>query len=181
MAWFVQRDGLALLWCNNMLDAIRDFDDEIGLALRETFNGRLSVLARQAVAVWSDREKLDSLLAGYVGVLKDCELLYAIDANGRQVSSNVHIDSIDSGAFGQDLSHRPFAIDLDVLCNPALGGTFSCSSYISQATRREVITLMHSVVSESDTLGFIAADFYPESILVEGSWPRFTGASSTST
>ncbi len=143
-----------------MLDSLRKLDDETGLALRKSFDGRLSVLARQAVTVWSNRERLDALLAGYVGVLDGCELLYAIDENGRQVSSNVHMNSIDANAYGQDLSHRPYSIDLGILSNPGLGGTFSCQSYISQATLRECITLMHGVTSEDTFLGFVAADFY---------------------
>lgn len=129
--------------------------------LSQRFNGRLRVIAKQAVTYWFSHDKLDKLLAQYIGSLEGCELIYAIDQSGRQVSSNVHSRSIDSGAFGQDLSDRPYSISLSVLRNVASHGAFACDAYVSQATQRPCITVMYGVTSGESLMGFVAADFYP--------------------
>jgi hypothetical protein len=130
-------------------------------ALSQQFDGRLRVIAKQSVTYWFSREKLDRLLAGYIGSLEGCELIYAIDQSGLQVSSNVHSTTIDSSAFGQDLSERPYAIKLSVLKNVAAHGAFACDAYVSQATQRPCITVMYGATSGDSLMGFIAADFYP--------------------
>jgi hypothetical protein len=129
--------------------------------LSQRFNDRLRVIAKQSVTYWFFRDKLDKLLAEYVGTLEGCELIYAIDQSGRQVSSNIHTDSIDTSAFGQDLSNRPYAVSLSVLRNVAIHGAFAGDAYISQATQRPCVTVMYGVTSGDSLMGFIAADFYP--------------------
>ena len=131
-------------------------------SLSERFGGRLRVIAKQSVTYWFNQDRLDKLLAQYIGALEGCELLYAIDAGGRQVSSNVYPTSIDTSACGQDLSQRPYSVSLSVLGNIARQGAFACDAYISHATSRPCITLMYGVTSESSLMGFVAADFYPQ-------------------
>ncbi len=130
-------------------------------ALIRQFGGRLRVVSKQAVTIWCNRERLDALLASYIATLEGCELIYAIDASGRQVSSNIHPDAIDTSAYGQDLSQRPYALSLGFLSDVASQGAFACDAYISEATHNPCVTLMHSVAAESSLLGFVAADFYP--------------------
>lgn len=144
-----------------MLDSVRtsvEFGDE---ALTQRFGGRLRVVSKQAVTVWFNHDRIDRLLASYIATLEGCELIYAIDASGRQISSNIYPNTIDTGAYGQDLSRRPYALSLSVLNNVASQGAFACDTYVSQATQIPCVTLMHGVVSESSLLGFVAADFYP--------------------
>lgn len=128
----------------------------------ERFDGRLRIIAKSSVPVWFIRERLDRLLADRMTSLEGCELLYAIDIDGRQVSSNVLPESIDQGAYGQDLSSRPYTVRLSVLHNAIYGGAFACDAYVSRVTHRPCVTVMHGVTSGSSLLGFIAADFYPE-------------------
>jgi len=130
-------------------------------ALSQRFGGRLRVVSKQAVTVWFNHDRIDRLLASYVGTLEGCELIYAIDASGRQVSSNVHPNAIDIGAYGQDLSQRPYTLSLSFLNNVASHGAFACGAYVSQATQSPCVTLMHGVASGPSLLGFVAADFYP--------------------
>lgn len=99
--------------------------------LSQQFNNRLRVIAMQAVTYWFSHDRLDNLLAQYIGSLENCELLYAIDTSGRQISSNIYATSIDLSAYGQDLSRRPCA------------------------------TVMYGVTAGASFMGFIAADFYP--------------------
>ncbi|MDH3276162.1 MAG: hypothetical protein OEM64_14120 [Gammaproteobacteria bacterium] len=129
--------------------------------LSQRFNGRLRVIARQSVRYWFSHDKLDKLLAQYVGSLEGCELLYAIDQSGRQISSNIYSTSIDSSSYGQDLSHRPYAVSFSVLRDVAFHDAFACDAYVSEATQRPCVTVMYGVTSGSSLMGFIAADFHP--------------------
>lgn len=130
-------------------------------ALSQKFDGRLRVIAKQSVTYWFNHDKLDKLLAQYIGSLEGCKLIYAIDQSGRQVSSNVHAKLVDTSAFGQDLSQRPYAVSLSVLRDVAFHGAIACDEYVSQATQRPCVTVMYAVTSGASLMGFIAADFYP--------------------
>lgn len=132
-------------------------------ALSRHFDGRLRVIAKQSVTYWFNQDRLDRLLAQYIGSLESCELIYAIDQSGRQVSSNIFSASIDTSAYGQDLSQRPYAVSLSVLRDVARHGAFACDSYVSHATGRPCVTVMYGVTSGLSLMGFIAADFYPDS------------------
>lgn len=127
--------------------------------LRRRFDGPLRAIARQSVKSWFNQNRLDKLLAEKVNLLEDCELIYAMNADGRQVSSNVHPGSIDSGAYGQDLSRRPYVVSLAALNKGAFHGGFVCDTYISRVTQHPCVTLMYRVCSGQSLLGYIAADF----------------------
>ena len=127
-------------------------------ALRALLDAPLRSAARRAKRVWFNRDRLDQVLAENVNACLHCELIYAIDSDGRQLSSNVYQDTIDSTAYGQDLSRRPYSVTLSVLNNAAFQGAFLCDAYISQVTQRPCVTIMTGVTSGATTLGFIAAD-----------------------
>lgn len=129
--------------------------------LSSRFAGRLRVIAKQSVKYWFDRDRLDKLLAQYISSLEGCELIYAIDQSGRQISSNVFPTSIDLSTCGQDLSQRPYAISLSALSDLARHDVFTCNSHVSQATNELCETVLYGVTSESSLMGFIAADFNP--------------------
>ena len=143
-----------------MSETARNYMAEEKSALSKRLDGRMRVIAKQSVTVWFNRDRLDKLLAGYISQLDNCELLYAIDESGRQVSSNIHVDSIDSSAYGQDLSQRPYAISLSVLNNVAAHGAFACGAYTSQVTQRQCVTVMYGVSSVASLMGYIAADIH---------------------
>lgn len=123
------------------------------------FEAPLRAIARRAVRVWFNRERLDRLLADILDVFGDCELVYAIDRNGRQVSSNVQRDSVDEAVYGQDLSRRPITVSLSSLGKGVERGAFLCDAYISQVTQRPCVTVMYRITSGPSLLGHIAADF----------------------
>jgi len=145
---------------SDMQESSSDTSRQDHESLSERFGGRLRVIAKQSITYWFNQDRLDKLLAQYIGALEGCELLYAIDAGGRQVSSNIYPTSIDTSAFGQDLSQRPYSTSLSVLSNITRQGAFACDAYISHATSRPCITLLYGVTSESSLMGFVAADFY---------------------
>ncbi|MBT8098626.1 MAG: hypothetical protein KJO82_02695 [Gammaproteobacteria bacterium] len=137
---------------------IQDTYETDPAAIGRYYDGQLRVIARQAVTVWFNRDRLDRLLASYIGVLDDCGLLYAIGPDGRQVSSNIQPSGIDVGAYGQDLSARPYSVSLEVLKSPVGHGAFACRSYVSQITQQPCVTVMYGVSAGDSLLGFVAAD-----------------------
>lgn len=142
-----------------MDNTLRDTVLEEQAALCAAFDGPLRRIARRAVRVWFNRERLDQVLLESAGESLQYDLIYAIDTGGRQISSNIHADSIDCSAYGQDLSRRPYSVTASVLNNAAFQGTFLCDVYISQVTRRPCVTVMRGVTWGAGILGFIAADF----------------------
>ena len=66
-----------------------------------------------------NRQRLDALLSEVIRDCLQCDLIYAINTDGRQVSSNIHEDAIDPGSYGQDLSHRPYLVTMPLLSNAA--------------------------------------------------------------
>jgi len=154
--------GLILAPEEGWMQLVRENETQDNSSLSKRLEGRLRVIAKQSITVWFNRERLDRLLTQYISQLDDCELLYAIDENGRQVSSNIHVESIDVGAYGQDLSRRPYAVSLSVLNNVAAHGAFACGAYSSQVTHRPCVTVMYGVTSGTAVLGYIAADIHIE-------------------
>jgi hypothetical protein len=102
-------------------------------------------------------------VAGGIGSLEACELLYAINADGRRVSGNAHAHSLDPSAYGQDLLRRPYAVSLSVLNNAAVRSAFLCDAYISRVTTRPCVTVLIGVTSGASLIGYIAADVNSES------------------
>lgn len=127
--------------------------------LSQRFDKALRDAAQNAAPRWFNRTWLDEVLLPLLKQFPDCELVYAIDVGGRQMSSNLHQDRIDADAYWQDLSQRPIAMPLRALGSDAHGKAFVCDTYISKATNRSCLTVMFGVRSDSALLGFIALDF----------------------
>ncbi|HYA39112.1 MAG TPA: hypothetical protein VEI74_12670, partial [Candidatus Methylomirabilis sp.] len=128
-------------------------------AQRAVLMGRLAApmaaLAQRCAASWRERDRLDEILAEALAHMPVCQLIYAIDPNGIQVSSNVGRQAIESGKYGQNLAHRPY------LSKKASCGGFSLSDvYLSPPERRSCITAVQTVAKGGSILGFVAADFY---------------------
>ena len=115
-------------------------------------------LAAICATDWNDMEKLDRRLKKYLKKKTDhrCRLLYAIDAAGKQHSSNISDTMVDDAIIGQDLSHRPYLENIDVDNNTQLALS---DVYIDKCTRKPCITALHSVRLNDETVGYIAADF----------------------
>ncbi|MGD8936922.1 MAG: hypothetical protein PVF07_10605 [Thiogranum sp.] len=140
-----------------MTDVLRDTRPPDHQALFALIDTPLRIVARRAVRVWFNRDRLDQLLSENIGAVPHCELIYAIDAAGRQVSSNIGTH-FDRDAYGQDLSERPYSVSLSVLSNPAFGDTFVGDTYISRVSGCPCVTAMYGVTSGPTALGFIAVD-----------------------
>ncbi len=111
-------------------------------------------IAHQCAVVWDDVDQIDAILKAQFSNTPYLQLLYIIDKEGKQVSSNVSPCGIDVSYRGQDLSRRPYAVSL------APKRCFSLSSvYISQTTGRPSISAVQPVMNESKFLGFLIGDF----------------------
>jgi len=148
-----------------MTESLRETVHKQHNALRVLFHAPLRSIARRAVRVWFNRGRLDGVLSEVIRECFQCDLLYAIDTGGRQVSSNIYKRSIDPGSYGQDLSLRPYLDTMPLVGNAAFQGAFLCDVYTSQVTRRPCVTAMCGVTSGPTTLGFIAADLDPHQLL----------------
>lgn len=147
-----------------MISSLRDSVQQDHEALCAFFDTPLRMIARRAMRVWFNRERLDQVLSEHIYLCSYYDLIYAIDIDGRQISSNIYADSLDPSAYGQDLSRRPYSVSLAVLNNPAFAGAFLCDTYLSQVNQRPCVTLMYGVTSGPTALGFVAADLDPANL-----------------
>jgi len=118
----------------------------------------LSQLAGICAENWFDRYQLDLALKKFLQQKTDhrCRLLYAIDKDGRQYSSNISDERIDDTVIGWDLSNRPYLIGAE----PSRAEPFLLSDvYVDKQTRKPCITSIHSVRIGDEVSGYIAADF----------------------
>ena len=111
-------------------------------------------LSAECAANWHERTALDKALNHALSDMHLCGLLYAINSEGIQISSNVMPSMVDHTKFGQNLASRPF------LTNgvPYMGFILS-EVYVSEIGRRPCITALQTISSSEGILGFVAADF----------------------
>jgi hypothetical protein len=136
-----------MTWLNETIKAQR-------AVLASRLEVPMSGLAGQCARSWRERDRLDEILRVVLADMPVCQLIYAIDTNGRQISSNVGRDAIDRDKYGQNLAHRPY------LSNAIPYKGFMLSDvYLSPPDRRSCITAVQAVADDSNMLGFVAADF----------------------
>ncbi len=110
-------------------------------------------LSKACSFFWSDLDTLDKVLSTHFTSIPHCHLIYALDKFGKQKSSNVNANGIDSSFRNQDLSRRPFAVSY-----PKRQFTLS-SVYDSNSTGHPCLSAVQPVIDEREFLGFLVADF----------------------
>ena len=123
--------------------------------LSERMERPLKKTALLSSRAWGNRKKLDHILEYRIHRISHCLFLYALDAQGIQVSDNITPEGIITDDFGRDRSNRPYfenrTLDLDFTLSEA---------YISMRAKRPSLTAMHTVRDkEGKLLGYIGADF----------------------
>mgnify|MGYP001194491257 CR=1 FL=1 len=133
-------------------------------------------LGQHGPALWHDADELSRVLQASLCKLPHCQLLYAIDINGRQLSPNISRHGVDNTWRGQDLSARPY-----LQGNLPFKGLVLSAAYLSQRSMQPCITAVQAVRDGERLLGFIAADFHikdlpntPASGLQRG-WQSYRG------
>lgn len=123
---------------------------EIKQALEPWMQGIINSL----IPVYPNLDRADELLSRAIHDQPKCKLLYILDPDGRQRTSNITQDAIDPSFRKQDLADRPyFSGNL-----PWRGITLS-PVYASKRTKQLTITALHAISDGERLLGFLAADF----------------------
>lgn len=146
-------------------------------ALANAVAAPLDDIAQRCAAVWPDADRLDPILAQSIGSVPHCQLLYAWDVNGIEVSSMIEATRIDPSWRGWDLSQRPYLKN-----HLPFKGVMLSSVYESVYTHKQCVTALQAVSRDNNLLGFIAADFAVGDLLHDErltapklSWKQFRG------
>ena len=136
-------------------ESLHDVIHRQRLQLLSVLRRALQPIAERCACSWDEGEVLDRVLRDSLADIPCCQLLYAIDSDGRQVSANVGRSGADVSARGQNLSGRPY------LSGYAAGHEFLLSDvYISRLSRRSCVTALQRVYAgPTSALGCVAADF----------------------
>lgn len=123
--------------------------------LQQWLSKPLEQLARACAKTPMNAHLLEQLLINARAQMVTCKHLYVLDHQFRQITSNVHRDSIDSSYIGRDCRGRPYTVNI-------LGKTeFKLSqAYISRRRKRPSITATRVIRDDhGQLLGFLCADF----------------------
>lgn len=139
----------------------------------------LRTLGDRCAELWGDRAALEVALEAAFPSVPYCKFLYVLDANGRQITSNMSREGLLTEHFGRDRSDRPYVrealFERDALANSRvqhyqqwgdLGADgpaadfLLCAAYISLRALRPSLTAIQFVRgSDGTVLGFVGADF----------------------
>jgi len=131
-------------------DSIYRQREELARMLREP----LALLAEKCVPVWSDLDRLNSVLLEGFSSIPYCTYLYAVGTDGVQLSDHVSYSGLTHEHYQLNRSERPYMKETI----PEWGFLLS-DAYISQEEHRPSLTALQVVMSETDTLGYLGADF----------------------
>lgn len=146
-------------------------------ALAGTVNEPLARLAGLCAPVWPDADALDRVLLDGISTVRHCQLLYAWNIDAIEISSMVRQGGIDPSWRGRDLSQRPYLKN-----HLPFKGVMLSSAYESAYTHVQCITALQAVSRGKELLGFIAADFGLNDLLLDArlsaprvEWKQFRG------
>ena len=111
-------------------------------------------VARRCAKVWDDKPALDHLLQESIPKVPYVTYLYALDANGRQISANASEDGPIEEDYGRDRSHRPYMQDL-----PPKRDMVLSEAYISLRVSRPSVTAIQRVYRDDQLIGYLGGDF----------------------
>ena len=132
-------------------DSIYQQRAELAQILREP----LYLLAEKCVPAWGDRASLNRILRDGHSSIPYCKYLYVITPAGKQISDNVGARMINRRHYGRDRSERPYMKETV----PEWGFLLS-DAYISLYGQHPALTALQLIRTESDTLGYLGADFH---------------------
>jgi hypothetical protein len=116
--------------------------------------GPMSGLARLCARVWHDVAALDDLLARELATIARCNVLFAVDTEGRQISATHGENGADERLRGSGRAHRPYLAS----AVPWQGFLLS-EAFVSERTGRPSIAAVQAVAGEQGMLGFLVAQF----------------------
>jgi len=124
--------------------------------INETLRPQTVKLAMRCRPLLGDREALDGVLQEAMRSLPYCKYLYVLDADGRQISSNISRHGIQPDQYGRDRSGRPYMQGVD---DAELDFSLS-SAYISRNKRRPSLTAIQLIRNqEGEIAGYLGVDY----------------------
>ncbi len=146
-------------------------------ALAKIVQKPMASLAESCAEVWPNADAIDKILQEGMDNLPHCQLTYAWNIDGIEVSSMVQKENIDTQWRGTDLSQRPY-----LKKNLPYKGVMLSSVYNSIYSHTQCITVLQAVNHDEQLLGFIAADFTANELLRDTKlspqvyqWQQFRG------
>ena len=135
---------------NSWKDSIYLQREELAQILREP----LGQLAERCTPAWGNCEALDAILVEHFSSIPHCSFLYCMRSDGIQISNNIGQKGIVHGYLGRDRSQRPYMKE----AVPVWGFLLS-DAYISLSEHRPSLTALQVVCRDSQTVGYLGADF----------------------
>jgi hypothetical protein len=124
--------------------------------INETLRPQTVKLAMRCRPLLGDREALDGVLQEAMRSLPYCKYLYVLDADGRQISSNISRHGTQPDQYGRDRSGRPYMQGVD---DAELDFSLS-SAYISRNKRRPSLTAIQLIRNqEGEIAGYLGVDY----------------------
>lgn len=126
--------------------------------------GAIAPVASVCASVWDSVERLDAALQAALAHLKGAKLVYAVNCDGVQFSSNVSAQGIDPTFRGQMLAVRPYlksvTLDADFVLSPV---------YVDNNDHEPCLTALRKVYASDGTLlGCLAIDYDVNDLPGEG-------------
>lgn len=116
--------------------------------------GPMSGLAMLCARVWENVPELDALLELELATIPRCNMLFAVDTEGRQISATITENGADERLRGSGRAHRPY------LANAVPWQGFLLSdAFVSERTGRPSIAAVQAVAGTAGMLGFLVAQF----------------------
>ena len=124
--------------------------------INETLRPQTVKLAIRCRPLLGDREALERVMQEAMLSLPYCKYLYVLDAEGRQITSNISRNSTDPGQYGRDRSGRPYMQGVD---DSALDFCLS-GAYISRNKRRPCLTAVQIIrTRDGEIAGYLGVDY----------------------
>ncbi|HIP68868.1 MAG TPA: NarK/NasA family nitrate transporter [Chromatiales bacterium] len=140
--------------------------------LKQTIAPKLKSFAQQLAPVMNEQTTLEAKLVGLKSTLDNYKYIYALDADGVQITSTLLREGSVKDDLGRDRSQRPY---MEGMFD---GRDFKLSeSYISRNQRRPSLTAVHAIRGDVDELvGFAGVDYDLRSLPRKGALFKGSGA-----
>jgi len=111
-------------------------------------------IAQQLVPIWGERHPIEAILLRKFANIAYCMRLYALGADGIQITDSIGPGGRIPGHYQRDRSQRPYMKELD----PARNFMIS-DAYVSLSGRRQSITVLQTIRTDNGILGVLGIDF----------------------
>ena len=124
--------------------------------LNETLRPQTVKLAIRCRPLLGDRDALERVLEEAMRTLPYCKYLYVLDAEGRQITSNITRNDTQPEQYGRDRSGRPYMQGVDDAENDFI----LSNAYISRNKRRPTLTVVQQIHNrDGEITGYLGIDY----------------------